>query len=246
MRIVVGEDSILVREGLAYVLQQTGDQVVAQAGDADDLLQKVALHDPDLTIIDVRLPPTYTDEGIRAALTIRERKPDSAVLVLSEYIESTYALELLANGTRGLGYLLKQRVSDLDQLVDASRRVAAGGSALDPEVVQHLLSRHRDDDQFSRLTPREKQVLRLMAQGCSNQAISERLVITERAVEKHVTNVFQKLDLPTAADTHRRVLAVVKYLRTPCATRGPGLSEEIGPNEQAAGPTKLRLISRCG
>ncbi len=236
MRVVVGEDSLLVREGLAHVLQETGDQVVAQAGDAEDLLDKVAAHDPDLAIIDVRMPPTYTDEGIRAALTIRERKPDSAVLVLSEYIESIYALELFANGTRGLGYLLKQRVSDLDQLVEAMRRVAAGGSTLDPEVVEHLLARHCDNDQLGRLTPREREVLRLMAEGRSNQAISKQLVVTERAVEKHVTNVFHKLDLPTTADAHRRVLAVLKYLRTPYAATGLGLSE-------GAGPSKLRLTS---
>jgi DNA-binding NarL/FixJ family response regulator len=168
----------------------------------------------------VRMPPTYTDEGIRAALTIRERTPAVAVLVLSEHVESTYALELFADGTDGLGYLLKQRVSDLDEFLGAVERVAAGGSALDPEVVSHLLGRHRrGGDQLDRLTPRETEVLGLMAEGRSNHAISEQLVVTERAVEKHVTSIFSKLDLPPTAEAHRRVLAVLKYLQAPAAAR---------------------------
>jgi DNA-binding NarL/FixJ family response regulator len=215
VRVVIGEDSLLLREGLARLLGETGHEVVAQAGDAEELLRKVGGHKPDLAIVDVRMPPTFTDEGIRAALTIRERTPQVAVLVLSEYVETTYALELFANGTDGLGYLLKQRVSDLDQFADAVNRVASGGSALDPEVVKHLLGRPRHGDPLGSLTPREREVLGLMAEGRSNHAIAEELVITERAVEKHVTSIFGKLDLPPTADAHRRVLAVLKYLEAP-------------------------------
>ena len=215
MRVVIGEDSLLLREGLARLLTETGHEVVAQAGDGEDLLRKVAAHKPDLAIVDVRMPPSHTDEGIRAALTIRARTPAVAVLVLSEYVETTYALELFGEGTDGLGYLLKNRVSDLDQFLDAVGRVAAGGSALDPEVVRHLLGRHRSSDPLGRLTPRETEVLALMAEGRSNHAIAEQLVITERAVEKHITSIFSKLDLPATAEAHRRVLAVLKYLQAP-------------------------------
>ena len=217
MRIVLGEDSLLLREGLARLLEATGHEVVGQAGDAEDLLRKAAAHKPDLVIADVRMPPTFTDEGIRAALEIRARRPGTPVLVLSEYVESSYALELFADGTDGLGYLLKQRVSDLDRFLDAVGRVAAGGSALDPEVVSHLLGRQRAGDPLGRLTPRETEVLALMAEGRSNHAIAEQLVITERAVEKHVTSIFSKLELPPTADSHRRVLAVLKYLQAPTA-----------------------------
>lgn len=219
MRVVLGEDSLLLREGLARLLGETGHEVVAQAGDAADLLRRVGGHKPDLAIVDVRMPPTFTDEGIRAALRIRERHPQIAVLVLSEYVESAYALKLFAAGTDGLGYLLKQRVSDLDQFLAAVERVASGGSALDPEVVRHLLGRHRDGDPLGRLTPRETEVLALMAQGLSNYAIADQLVITAHAVEKHVTNIFSKLDLPPAVGAHRRVLAVLKYLQSPAAAR---------------------------
>jgi DNA-binding NarL/FixJ family response regulator len=215
VRIVIGEDSVLLREGLARLLEETGHDVVAQAGDAEELMRKVGAHKPDLVTVDVRMPPSFTDEGIRAALMIRDRWPQVAVLVLSEHVESTYALELFADGTDGLGYLLKQRVSDLDQFADAVSRVAGGGSALDPEVVSHLLGRHRRGDPLDRLTPREREVLGLMAEGRSNHAIAERLVITERAVEKHVTSIFSKLDLPATAEAHRRVLAVLKYLEAP-------------------------------
>ena len=213
MRIVLGEDSLLLREGLARLLEATGHEVVGQAGDAEDLLRKAGAHKPDVVIVDVRMPPTFSDEGIRAALEIRARRPGTPVLVLSEYVESSYALELFADGTDGLGYLLKQRVSDLDRFLDAVGRVAAGGSALDPEVVSHLLGRHRAGDPLGRLTPRETEVLALMAEGRSNHAIGEQLVITERAVEKHVTSIFSKLGLPPAEDDHRRVLAVLTFLR---------------------------------
>jgi DNA-binding NarL/FixJ family response regulator len=215
VRVVIGEDSLLLREGLARLLTETGHEVVAQAGDGEDLLRKVAAHKPDLAIVDVRMPPSHTDEGIRAALTIRARTPAVAVLVLSEYVETTYALELFGEGTDGLGYLLKNRVADLDQFLDAVGRVAGGGSALDPEVVRHLLGRHRSSDPLGRLTPRETEVLGLMAEGRSNHAIAEQLVISERAVEKHITSIFSKLDLPATAEAHRRVLAVLKYLQAP-------------------------------
>ena len=219
MRIVLGEDSLLLREGLARLLEATGHEVVGQAGDAEDLLRKAGAHKPDVVIVDVRMPPTFSDEGIRAALEIRARRPGTPVLVLSEYVESSYALELFADGTDGLGYLLKQRVSDLDRFLDAVERVAAGGSALDPEVVSHLLGRQRAGDPLGRLTPRETEVLALMAEGRSNHAIGEQLVITERAVEKHVTSIFSKLDLPPTAESHRRVLAVLKYLQAPAPAR---------------------------
>ena len=219
MRIVLGEDSLLLREGLARLLEATGHEVVGQAGDAEDLLRKAGAHKPDVVIVDVRMPPTFSDEGIRAALEIRARRPGTPVLVLSEYVESSYALELFADGTDGLGYLLKQRVSDLDRFLDAVERVAAGGSALDPEVVSHLLGRHRAGDPLGRLTPRVTEVLALMAEGRSNHAIGEQLVITERAVEKHVTSIFSKLDLPPTAESHRRVLAVLKYLQAPAPAR---------------------------
>jgi len=213
MRIALAEDSLLLREGLARLLTDSGFEVVAQSHDAEDLLRKVAAHKPDLAIVDVRMPPTHTDEGIRAALVIRNRHPQTAVLVLSEHIEPAYAVELFANGTDRLGYLLKGRVSDLDRFLEAVSRVGGGGSVLDPEVVSRLLGRHRDDDPLAQLTPRETEVLALMAEGRSNKAIGEQLVVTERAIEKHVTNIFSKLQLPPTADDHRRVLAVLRYLR---------------------------------
>jgi len=213
MRIALAEDSLLLREGLARLLTDSGFEVVAQSHDAEDLLRKVAAHKPDLAIVDVRMPPTHTDEGIRAALVIRNRHPQTAVLVLSEHIEPAYAVELFANGTDRLGYLLKGRVSDLDRFLEAVSRIGGGGSVLDPEVVSRLLGRHRDDDPLAQLTPRETEVLALMAEGRSNKAIGEQLVVTERAIEKHVTNIFSKLQLPPTADDHRRVLAVLRYLR---------------------------------
>jgi DNA-binding NarL/FixJ family response regulator len=213
VRVVIADDSVLLREGVASLLEDAGFEVVGQAGDSDDLLLKVRSYDPDVVIVDIRMPPTHTDEGLRAAQTIRERHPGVGVLVLSQYVESGYALELLQGSAEGVGYLLKDRVSDVQEFAAAVKRVGEGGSALDPEVVSRLVGRRRDDDPMSQLTPREREVLELMAEGRSNQGIAERLVVTERAVEKHVTSILQKLRLPAAADDHRRVLAVLTYLR---------------------------------
>ena len=213
MRVVLADDSVLLREGVARLLEEAGFEVVAQAGDAEDLLRKVGAHRPDVAIVDVRMPPTHTDEGLRAAAEIRERYPDMGVLVLSQYVETHYAMDLLADNASGVGYLLKDRVADLDRFADAVRRVAEGGSALDPEVVSNLLGRQRREDPLAELTDREREVLGLMAEGRSNRAISEQLVVTERAVEKHVTSIFGKLGLPQTAGDHRRVLAVLTYLR---------------------------------
>jgi DNA-binding NarL/FixJ family response regulator len=213
MRVVLADDSLLLREGVARLLEDAGLEVVAQAGDAEDLLRKVGAHKPDVAIVDVRMPPTHTDEGLRAAVEIRERFPETGVLVLSQYIEESYAMELLSSNAEGVGYLLKDRVADLDRFVDAVRRVGEGGSALDPEVVSRLLGRRRREDPLADISPREREVLALMAEGRSNHAIANELVVTERAVEKHVTSIFSKLDLPPTADDHRRVLAVLTYLR---------------------------------
>jgi DNA-binding NarL/FixJ family response regulator len=213
MRVVLADDSLLLREGVARLLEDAGLEVVAQAGDAEDLMRKVGAHKPDIAIVDVRMPPTHTDEGLRAAVEIRDRFPDTGVLVLSQYIEESYAMELLSDNAEGVGYLLKDRVADLDRFVDAVRRVGEGGSALDPEVVSRLLGRRRREDPLAEISPREREVLALMAEGRSNHAIANELVVTERAVEKHVTSIFSKLDLPPAADDHRRVLAVLKYLQ---------------------------------
>jgi DNA-binding NarL/FixJ family response regulator len=214
MRVVLADDSVLLREGVARLLEDAGIEVVGQAGDAEDLLRKVHAHKPDVAVVDVRMPPTHTDEGLRAAAAIRASSPDTGVLVLSAYIDEGPALELLANSAEGLGYLLKDRVGDIDAFVDAVRRVGDGGSALDPEVVSRLLGRHRRSDPLAGITPREREVLGLMAEGRSNHAIAETLVVTERAVEKHVTSIFGKLGLPPAQDDHRRVLAVLAYLNS--------------------------------
>jgi DNA-binding NarL/FixJ family response regulator len=213
MRVVLADDSLLLREGVARLLEDAGLEVVAQAGDAEDLLRKVGAHKPDIAIVDVRMPPTHTDEGLRAAVDIRDRFPTTGVLVLSQYIEESYAMELLSDNAEGVGYLLKDRVADLDRFVDAVRRVGEGGSALDPEVVSRLLGRRRREDPLAEISPREREVLALMAEGRSNHAIANELVVTERAVEKHVTSIFSKLALPPTADDHRRVLAVLTYLR---------------------------------
>jgi DNA-binding NarL/FixJ family response regulator len=212
VRVVVAEDSVLLREGVVRLLEESGFDVVGQAADADDLMRKVRAHEPDVAIVDVRMPPTHTDEGLRAAHQIRAELPSVCVLVLSEYLEEVYARELLADNAEGLGYLLKDRVADIDTFTEAVRRVGAGGSALDPGVVSQLLGRQRKDDPLAALTPREREVLGLMAEGRSNAAIAEQLVVTERAVEKHVTSIFSKLDLSASPDDHRRVLAVLAFL----------------------------------
>jgi DNA-binding NarL/FixJ family response regulator len=214
VRVVVAEDSVLLREGIVRLLDERGFEVVGQAGDAEDLMRKVGAHRPDIAVVDIRMPPTNTDDGLRAALRIRGEHPDTGVLVLSAYVEETYALELVSESAAGLGYLLKDRNADVDAFVDAVRRVADGGSALDPEVVSRLVGRSRRSDPLESLTPREREVLELMAQGRSNAAIAEALVVTERAVEKHVTSIFGKLDLVPAPEDHRRVLAVLTFLNS--------------------------------
>jgi DNA-binding NarL/FixJ family response regulator/class 3 adenylate cyclase len=212
-RVVLADDSVLLREGVARLLEEAGFDVVAQSGTADDLLRHVAMHKPDVAIVDIRMPPTHTDEGLRAAQEIREGHPGVGVLVLSQYVEPAYAMALLESSAEGVGYLLKDRVADLEQFGTAVRRVADGGSALDPAVVSELVGRKRRDDPLEQLTAREREVLELMAEGRSNQAIAERLFVTLRAVEKHVTSIFTKLGLPASTDDHRRVLAVLAYLR---------------------------------
>ncbi len=209
---MIAEDSALVREGLARLLEEAGIAVVGRAGTADELLLKVRSYRPDVAIVDIRMPPTQTDEGIRAAKEIRARYPATGVLVLSQHVAHTYAVELLADSAEGLGYLLKDRVSDVDEFIAAVRRVAEGGSALDPLVVSELVGRSRRDDPVRWLSPRERQVLELMAEGRSNLAIGQRLFISPRAVEKHVTSIFTKLRLPPAPEDHRRVLAVLRFL----------------------------------
>ena len=213
MRVVLADDAVLLREGVARLLDDAGFEVVAQSGTADDLLRHVAMHKPDVAIVDIRMPPSHTDEGLRAAQAIRQRFPGVGVLVLSQYVEPSYALELLSDTAEGVGYLLKDRVSDVDEFAAAVRRVGEGGSALDPAVVQMLVGRRRTQDPLEELSPREREVLELMAEGRSNQAISERLFITPRAVEKHVTSIFNKLRLPASSEDHRRVLAVLAFLR---------------------------------
>jgi DNA-binding NarL/FixJ family response regulator len=214
MRIVIGEDAVLLRVGLIKVLDEAGEDVVGEVGDAPTLIDAVEMHRPDLAIVDVRMPPDMTDDGLRAAIEIRRRWPTTAILVFSQYVEEVFAAELLRTGTEGLGYLLKDRVADVTEFVSAVRRVGAGGTALDPEVVAQLLARSNQQDPLGRLTSREKQVLALMAEGRSNQAIAAALVISDGAVEKHVSNVFTKLDLPVAGSDNRRVLAVLRWLNS--------------------------------
>ncbi|MGH2892356.1 MAG: response regulator transcription factor [Solirubrobacteraceae bacterium] len=212
IRVVIADDSVLLREGVARLLEDAGFEVVGRSGTPADLLLKVRSYDPDVALVDIRMPPTHTDEGLQAAKEIRQKHPRTGVLVLSQYAEPGYALELLQHSADGIGYLLKDRVNDLPEFTAAVRRVAAGGSALDASVVSQLVGRRRREDPLADLTPREREVLELMAEGLSNLAIAERLVVTERAVEKHITSIFAKLQLP-AADSHRRVLAVLTYLR---------------------------------
>jgi len=213
LRVVLADDSVLLREGIARLLTESGFDVVGQSENPDDLMLKVRSYTPDVAIVDIRMPPTQTDEGLRAAQEIRESHPGVGVLVLSQYVEPAYAMELLAESAEGVGYLLKDRVSDVDEFAAAVRRVAEGGSALDPALVTQLVGRRRQHDPIDELTAREREVLELMAEGRSNQAIGEALFITPRAVEKHITSIFGKLRLPPAVEDHRRVLAVLAYLR---------------------------------
>ena len=213
MRVVLADDSVLLREGIARLLEEVGFEIVGQAGTAEELLLKVRSYSPDVAIVDIRMPPTQTDEGLRAAREIREKYPQTGVLVLSQYVEPEYALDLLSESAEGVGYLLKDRVSDVTEFAAAVRRVGEGGSALDPTVVSQLVGRRRKDDPLGSLTPREREVLELMAEGRSNQAVCDALFISQRAVEKHVTSIFSKLRLPSDAADHRRVLAVLAYLR---------------------------------
>jgi DNA-binding NarL/FixJ family response regulator len=213
VRVVVADDSVLLREGVVRLLEEKGFDVVAQAGDAEDLIRKVNAHKPDVAVVDIRMPPTNTDDGLRAALEIRASHPETGVLVLSQYVEEGYALDLVGDSAGGVGYLLKDRVADVDRFVESVTRVAEGGSALDPEVVAQLVGRARRDDPLAELTPREREVMELMAEGRSNNAIAAQMIVTERAVEKHVTSIFGKLGLPPAPEDHRRVLAVLAFLR---------------------------------
>jgi DNA-binding NarL/FixJ family response regulator len=213
VRVVVGEDQPLVREGIVRVLEGGGHEVVAVAGDAPDLMRKARAHKPDLVVTDIQMPPDSTDDGIRAAKAIRAEQPDVGVLVLSQFLEARYALDLVGDRAAGVGYLLKDRVGDLTVFLEAVRRVAAGGSALDPEVVQLMVGRQRHDSPLDDLTPRERQVVALMAEGRSNQGIADELIVTVAAVERHVTSIFAKLGLRAAPEDHRRVLAVLEYLK---------------------------------
>jgi DNA-binding NarL/FixJ family response regulator len=213
MRVVIGDDSVLLREGVARLMETAGFDVVGQAGDADDLLRKVRAHRPDVAVVDIRMPPTNVDDGLRAAQTIRREMPGVGVLMLSQYVEERYVMSLLEDGAEGVGYLLKDRVSDVDRFTEAVERVGNGGSALDPEVVAKMVGRARGDgDPLADLTPRERQVLDLMAEGRTNRSISDSLHITERAVERNVTGIFGKLGLAASEHDHRRVLAVLTYL----------------------------------
>jgi DNA-binding NarL/FixJ family response regulator len=214
MRVVIAEDSVLLREGIERLLGENGLEVIGSCGTADELLLKVRSRSPDVAIVDIRLPPTHNDEGMRAALEIRTRHPEVGVLVLSQYVEVGLAMQLLAESADGAGYLLKDRISDVKEFVGAVERVATGGSAIDPVIVSTLLSRRRSDDPLADLTPRERAVLELMAEGRSNQGIADKLVITIRAVEKYVSSIFGKLGLPSSGSDSRRVLAVLLYLRS--------------------------------
>jgi DNA-binding NarL/FixJ family response regulator len=214
VRVAIAEDSVLLREGLVRLLDDAGFEVVGQCGDAQDLMLKVRSYEPNVAIVDIRLPPTHSDEGLQAALEIREKHPGVAVLVLSQYVELGLAMKLLADSADGVGYLLKDRISDVADFVGAVKRVANGGSAVDPIIVSTLISKQRDDDPLAVLTPREREVLELMATGSSNQGIADALVITLRAVEKYVSSIFGKLGLPSTGSESRRVLAVLTFLRS--------------------------------
>ena len=212
MRAVIAEDAVLLREGLMRLLEEGGFEVVDCVDNGEALIRSVQEHQPDVCVVDVRMPPTFNDEGVKAALVIRKQWPDVSILMLSQYVEERYAVDLIAGDSRGIGYLLKDRVADVREFLEALRRVAAGGAALDPEVVTQLLVRSGKQDPLEQLSPREREVLGLMAEGRTNGLIAEALVVTEGAVEKHVTNIFNKLGLPPADQAHRRVLAVLRYL----------------------------------
>jgi DNA-binding NarL/FixJ family response regulator len=213
LRVVIGEDDVLLREGIVRLLVEAGFEVAAQTGDAEAFLRRALAHRPDVAVVDVQMPPGNEDDGLRAALELRRQRPDTGVLVLSQFYEEQYALDLIGERAEGVGYLLKERVGDVDAFIDAVTRVAGGGSALDPEVVGRMLGRRGRDRPLDRLTPREQDVLTAMAEGKSNRGIAEALFVTPAAVEKHVTNIFDKLELDPAATEHRRVLAVLTYLR---------------------------------
>jgi DNA-binding NarL/FixJ family response regulator len=213
MRIVIADDAVLLREGAARLLTEAGHQVVAQAGDADDLLRKVRAHRPDVAIVDIRMPPGNVDDGLQAALTIHDELPAVGIMLLSQYIEDRYLGRLLSGGAEGVGYLLKERVAEVERLTEAVERVAAGGSVLDPEVITRMVGRSREPGPLDTLTARERDVLALMAEGRTNRAIAEQVFLSERAVERHVTSIFGKLDLPVTDQDHRRVLAVLAHLR---------------------------------
>lgn len=212
MRVVIAEDSVLLREGLVRLLADDGIETVSVTGEGPGLLGMVEEHEPDLAIVDVRMPPSFTDEGLRAALQVRERRPGTPILVLSQYVEERYATDLIGGGAEGVGYLLKERVSEVNEFIEAVRKIAAGGTVIDPEVISQLLGRRRSGDRLEGLTPREREVLGLMAEGRSNGAIARDLVVSEGAVEKHISNIFLKLDLQPTNHGHRRVMAVLAYL----------------------------------
>lgn len=213
LRVVIAEDSVMLREGMVRLLDEAGIEVVGQAGDGVDLVRKVRAHKPDVAVVDVRMPPTHTSEGMQAAIEIRGELPDVGLLVFSQYVEKHYAFELLTDSAAGVGYLLKDRVANVEHFIDALRRVASGASVLDPEIVTRLLGNGSVDDPLSDLTGREREVLQLMAEGRANQAIAEQLAVSHRSVEQHITRIFRKLDLDVTPDDHRRVLAVLKYLQ---------------------------------
>jgi DNA-binding NarL/FixJ family response regulator len=218
LSVVIGEDDVLMREGIVRLLSEAGFEVVAQTGDADDLLRRALAHRPDVAVVDVRMPPGDADDGLRAALELRRQRPETGILVLSQFYEEHYAQELIGEHAEGVGYLLKERVGDVDAFIDAVNRVAGGGTALDPEVVSRMLGRRREDSPVDRLTPRERDVLAAMAEGKSNKGIAESLFVTQAAVEKHITGIFDKLELDAGPTEHRRVLAVLSYLRDPSAS----------------------------